>query len=394
MAKLHKNIWITCLSMVTLFVFCMTAYAEDSKDVITRVSVTVDSSTDLDNGPGSVSASADSSRYYVASCDFVDNKELKAGDIPKVLIVLEAEGDCYFSSITSGKVSLEGATYSSAKRSKDYKTLELTVKLKAVKGTLGKVTDAYWGDDSLGKARWEKADNASAYEVKLYRGDTMVHRVEKVSGTSYNFFPYMTKKGSYYFKVRAIPKNNKEDDYLSESDWIESGEQEIATRDAERAVSKGKSDTSSAGHPNSQDQRGWIHNKDGWWYRNADGSYTTNGWQWIDGKWYLFDMAGYMRTGWQTYNDKEYYLTSNGDMKTGWFEDNRRWYYLNENGERTTGWVSLDGKWYYMNPDGTRASGWITWDGNWYYLNPNDGTMMTDTVIDNCYINSNGVWEP
>ena len=42
----------------------------------------------------------------------------------------------------------------------------------------------------------------------------------------------------------------------------------------------------------------WIRDGNRWWYRHADGSYTTNGWEVINGAWYYFDGAGWMVTGW------------------------------------------------------------------------------------------------
>ena len=38
----------------------------------------------------------------------------------------------------------------------------------------------------------------------------------------------------------------------------------------------------------------WRYEDGRWWYRHADGSYTTNGWEQIDGKWYYFDREGWM----------------------------------------------------------------------------------------------------
>ena len=53
----------------------------------------------------------------------------------------------------------------------------------------------------------------------------------------------------------------------------------------------------------------WIRDGNRWWYRHADGSYTTNGWEVINGAWYYFDGAGWMVTGWLKRPSDVYYLT-------------------------------------------------------------------------------------
>lgn len=58
----------------------------------------------------------------------------------------------------------------------------------------------------------------------------------------------------------------------------------------------------------------WIQQGGRWWYRHADGSYTTSGWEKIGGTWYYFDAAGWMKTGWVLLGDKWYYLKSSGAM--------------------------------------------------------------------------------
>ncbi|MFQ9703375.1 MAG: hypothetical protein ACLR0U_16755 [Enterocloster clostridioformis] len=61
------------------------------------------------------------------------------------------------------------------------------------------------------KKIWERPgginqENTSGYyELQLYRDNKSVHKVSKVSGVRYNFYPYMTKEGDYTFKVRTIP---------------------------------------------------------------------------------------------------------------------------------------------------------------------------------------------
>lgn len=72
----------------------------------------------------------------------------------------------------------------------------------------------------------------------------------------------------------------------------------------------------------------WIRNGNRWWYRHADGSYTTNGWEVINGAWYYFDGAGWMVTGWLKRPSGWYYLTGSGAMATGWIQLGSTWYYL------------------------------------------------------------------
>lgn len=74
----------------------------------------------------------------------------------------------------------------------------------------------------------------------------------------------------------------------------------------------------------------WLKDNVGWWYCNADRSYTTNGWQYIDNLWYYFDENGYMKTGWILYKDA--------------------WYYCGESGAMLVNTTTPDG--YYVNGDG------------------------------------------
>ena len=166
----------------------------------------------------------------------------------------------------------------------------------------------------------------------------------------------------------------------------------------------------------------WIRDGNRWWYRHADGSYTTNGWEVINGAWYYFDGAGWMVTGWLKRPSGWYYLTGSGAMATGWIQLGSTWYYLNESGtmqadtwignnyvdgsgawipgkvKAQAGWVQsgsrwwyrhadgsytrnnwemINGSWYYFDGAGWMATGWLKLGNNWYYLNPGNGAMVT-----------------
>lgn len=94
----------------------------------------------------------------------------------------------------------------------------------------------------------------------------------------------------------------------------------------------------------------WRKDGTGWWYRHADGTYTTNTWEKIDGKWYYFDNRGYMKTN----------------------------------------WVKDKGKWYFLGSDGAMlANKWKEWNGKWYYLG-SDGAMLTGKHTVSVHFNSDG----
>ena len=119
---------------------------------------------------------------------------------------------------------------------------------------------------------------------------------------------------------------------------------------------------------NSNISDSWLQSGSRWWYKHADGSYTTNGWEKINGVWYRFDNSGWMQTGWVK-DGSWYYLDGSGAMKTGWVKDNGSWYYLQDSGAMKTGWMKVSGKWYYAYSSGALAINTTTPDG--YRVNYN-----------------------
>lgn len=114
----------------------------------------------------------------------------------------------------------------------------------------------------------------------------------------------------------------------------------------------------------------WLKDNTGWWYRNTDGTYPRNQWQYIDGNWYHFDQNGYMQTGWLQLGNTWYYLKPSGAMAIGWEKVGGDWYYLNSSGAMQTGWLQLGNTWYYLKSNGAMASNeWV--DGGVYYVDAN-----------------------
>jgi len=120
---------------------------------------------------------------------------------------------------------------------------------------------------------------------------------------------------------------------------------------------------------------GWVFNqqKNKWWYKHDDESYTKDGWQKINNKWYLFDSEGWMLYDWKYVDSKWYYLNpvsdgTKGEMKTGWIFDKSQWYYCDEDGAMKLGWEKINNEWYYFDTSGAMQTGWIRDNGKDYML--------------------------
>ena len=268
-------------------------------------------------------------------------------------------------------------------------------------------------------------------------------KVDQTSATTYNFYPYMTKTGSYSFKIRTVPGTDFQKKHGKKSDWLESGELEIT----DRYVSDGKGQQSSSPETVKGTDKtvGWSQEDGVWHYRYPSGALSTNTWEYIDGQWYYFDGNGAMTTGWQHIGREWYFFHGSGQMAVGWVKIDDKWYYFrpeeerdhtlgsmaspgwreitgyhyyfNEDGSAYTGWLTLDGRRYYLNTldnslqgalftgwirrdektyfadeNGVIAEGWYQIDGHWYYFYPGSGEMAHDTRVDGFDLDSDGIW--
>lgn len=137
---------------------------------------------------------------------------------------------------------------------------------------------------------------------------------------------------------------------------------------------------------------GWQENRQGWWYRNQDGSFPASAWQKIDGKWYYFDSQGYMTYGWQKVDETWYYLTASGSMAFGWKLLNGKWYFFNPSGAMVTGWQKIGSCQFCFDQSGAMMTGWVKRNGRWCYLR-SDGVMNQDTVTEDGYtVDQDGYW--
>ena len=339
-----------------------------------------------------------SSYYGIEKAEWVTskNKELKVGDKPRMKVWLEAsdyEERRFKGGYYSSNVKISGGTFISASISN--RKLIVTLELSPIKGQFEAPDEVFWNSGGYGRARWRLsgADDSYRYEVALYRGNSQVHKAE-TTGTSYNFYPYMTKAGSYSFRVRVIPKNADEEKYGKRSEWVSSDEIYLAQEDVSDGNVQNPDTTPSGGMLNV----GWNKSGNLWFFRYPDGTCPKDEWLAWEGKWYLFDANGWMLTGWQVRNGQSYYLDESGAMLTGWVRSGNAYYYLNPTPDAFEGmlvkknWVIADGNIYYMNEDGARVEGWYPVDGNWFYFYPGTGIRAANTWVDGFYLDAEGIW--
>lgn len=393
--KIQKLGWM--LTVCTL-VFGMPLNASAGTKPIQTVSVKVNSKLEPGGGlpsigigsqspeNGEISVSAGNNKYQVTEAEWVDksDKVLKASDEPRMKVTLEPAdvGEAYFlASYKKSDVKVTGGTFVSARRDGD--SLVVTLRVNGVKGEFDPPADAYWHEDNLGEARWEKPENTSGYyEVQLLRNGKTVFKLAKLSGLRYNFYPYMTQKGMYSFRIRTIPETEVQVKYGKKSEWIESGDLEIT----DRYVSDGKGQQNKDGTvvKGTTDAIGWIQENGVWRYRYPSGELCRGGWAEINGFWYYFHVDGTMLTGWQQINGRYYYLYPNGQMAVGWARPDGGWYYFRTEQEGSEplgsmvsgGWRVIGPYYYYFNNDGSLYTGWLLKDGHWYYLNTVDNSLM------------------
>lgn len=341
---------------------------------------------------------SNNTRYDIENVEWSkDVKEVEMGKTYNLKVTLGALGDYEFrNSYNSTKVTVKGGTFVSARRGNSDDELVVTVKTKKVEGVLDIPDDADWKstnfkNGNFGVAKWDRVEDA-AYDVALLRNNKVVHKVEDLKKTSYNFYPYMTKEGEYTFRVRAVPANSDVEDYADKSEWTYSDYLYVEEDEVSDGTGQGAEDPGD-GTPNitNPEQVGWIANHGKWFFRYPDGTYLRNSWGKIGGLWYLFDDNGEMLTGWHNRNNHYYYMNSSGAMHTGWLLDNNIWYYLNPDGAMHTGWLTENGATYYLESSGAMVTGWKEVGGQWYYFYP-DGHKAVNEVISGFYVDYNGIW--
>ena len=305
------------------------AYAVTYDDPIDSVSLNFDYELASGMGTNDIDVTCDTDGVDSVTVSSIANTTY--GKRPTVTLKIKAEtGSGYYFSKddaaelkTAGAFSLSGdVEYKSSKRVSNSQ-LQLVVRLPKIGGGDGEgleIESAEWRDDT-GVVEWASADEATKYTAKLLRG-TSTKSTVSTENTWYDFSSVIRQygTGTYTVKVKAYSGN-----YSGE--WEETEEFEVTDENIGGLNGGGGSSSGGA----------WLRDANGWWYCNADRSYTTNNWQQIDGYWYYFNGYGY--------------------MVTGWFQS------------------PASGLWYYLSEDQATL-----------------GRMVTNQYVGGYYVNGDGVW--
>lgn len=290
------------------------AAAAEDRTAIESISLHIDSTIESGYSGGTVTITPNDSEYRVGSVEITnDDDDWKGGMQPRVTFSLYAKSGYYFKSASKSMFSFSGedATFVTAKREDDRSTLTVTIKLDKLDNGDLSVSGLYW-DESSGTAYWDENTSARSYQVRLYRNDSSVTSYRTTYETYYEFAGDITRKGDYYFEVRAVGSGSEKGDWESSDTWyVTASEADDLSYEYYPSSSGGPGVSSSV---RSSSGGYWCLDQYGWWYRNADGSYTVNNWQVIDEFWYFFNESGYMRVGWIPWNNQWYYCGPDGAL--------------------------------------------------------------------------------
>lgn len=300
---MKRNTMIRTLLLTVCFSLAGAASAMASTK-ITDVSLNVDSQIEAGDSECSVDVSANSHEYYVDDVEVTNEPkdEWEDNDKPKLKVTVRAEsGYTFDSGLGKSDVDLDGSDGKVTSVSRSSSRLYVYITLDAIDDDRDYdlyVDNLEW-DGSGGVGYWDGCDDADHYELRLYRGSNSVKSSLTTDNTSYDFSSYITESGTYTFRVRAVRNSS------NRGSWEESDEWYVSSSDVPNINSNPVSLSSSGA---------WLLDSVGWWYCNADRSYTVNNWQYINDRWYYFNGNGYMQTGWIAWNSKWYYCGSDGAM--------------------------------------------------------------------------------
>ena len=139
----------------------------------------------------------------------------------------------------------------------------------------------------------------------------------------------------------------------------------------------------------------WAAINGKWYYFDAEGWMLDKGWHWINGKcYYMYNGGANASDIWID----GYYVNVSGEWvppKDQWISSGKRWWYKHGDGSYTrNGWEYIQGAWYYFDAEGWMLDeGWHWIGDNCYYMYAG-GEMAADTWIGDSYVDASGAWVP
>lgn len=436
---MRKQKYLAVLGLLAGMVLAMSGMVFAAEDVhrdIRQVKITVSNDLaqlDTDQNLPNISASdfsvGNESMYEITDAMWSginEDTNLPVGSQPRIRLVLspksqyEAGVDKYIyyrfrGAYSAGNVKVNNAVFVSASR-KSEDELDVTIKLKGVRGTYTSPDEAYW-KSQRGLAYWSVPTVTSGYyQLRLMRNGRTVETF-KTRGNKLNLYPWMDREGEYSFDVKTIPYTDAQTRYGEASEFISSDT--LYLNASEVSDGSGKYDPNTiknggnAGQPevNGTTEAGWIENNGRWYFRYPNGQFLKNQWLGWKERWYRLSESGAMVTGW--YKDGSgnwFYLNQpNGEMLTGWIQAGSDWYFLNTTKGSSEGAMlknvlwNVNGRLYYFGADGRMQTGWIPLKDAqgqtyYYYFYPQNrvegsyGYMATNTRIDGFYVDGSGRW--
>lgn len=391
-----------------------TALADEDREAIEDISLHFDSEITTGSSSCEVDVDTEDDEYSVGGVEVVNaSGDWAGGTRPKLEIYLYADEDYYFASAKESMFHFSGedVEYVSAKRQEDNSELVLVVKLEALDEENLEIDDAEW-DTSRGIARWDAAVDAKSYEVRLYRGSTLVdtQMIRSASSTSYNFSSMMKQSGSYSFKVRAAGSGS------ARGEWQTSGKLRVSSGEMGDAEYEDDDEDDKEYHPSSssttpqegeysdeefddRDDDDWDDDdEDNSDDRDDNGEDDDDG-PGVKGRTYASSASSSSsrkKSDSAQEDDDEIAIYENAVATGGnisWRQDEYGWWFhFEDDTYPRDAWVLIDGKWYCFNESGYLRYGWILSNGTWYYCEGSGAMLVNARTPDGHYVGGDGAW--
>lgn len=325
--------------------------------------------------------------YRVGGEEILNNgNDWIGGMTPRVSFELYAADGYYFGSSSKSFFTFEGndASFVTARREDDQTLMAVTIRLDKLENGNLTIEEAAWDGDS-GTAVWKANPNAKYYQVRLFRDDDAVTGTRTAYDTYYEFGGSITRRGDYYFEVRAVGGGAEKGDWDSSDSWYVSAKEADEISDSYDNYTNdgwngGPGMPAGSGRPGHHG--GWSHGASG--SAGPGGAGTSSAGPVGPGVHHGSVSGG---PGWRG--------GASSVSGNHWCQDQRgKWYQFSDGRCPRDCWEQIDGTWYCFGQDSYLRCGWIEWGGKWYYTDSTGAMLANTRTPDNCYVGVDGAWIP